>query len=77
MHDKNGTELAVGDRVAIFGTITQLCTSTEEYCNVTVTTDYGRRPDGDKSAFSAINTAQLVLVERPEASAEDDGAEAA
>jgi len=30
------------------------------FCNVTVQTTLGRRPDGQKDQFSAINTAQLV-----------------
>ena len=62
MHDANGTKLNVGDKVMIPGEITQLCEGTADYCNVTVQTTLGRRPDGQKESFSAINTAQLVKV---------------
>lgn len=64
MHDSNGTPLQVGDVVAIYGTITA-CFPTDDYCNVTVETVHGRRPDRDKSQIGALNTAQVTLVERP------------
>lgn len=63
MHDKNGTELKVGDVVLIPAIIKSLSPS-EEYCNVSVETLHGRRPDGIPETFSAINTAVLVLHER-------------
>lgn len=65
MHDANGTPLKVGDKVMIPCEITYLSESTPDYCNVTVQTELGRRPDGHKESFSAINTAQLVLIQRP------------
>lgn len=64
MHDKNGTELKVGDIVLVPAVITQLSTGTEEYCNVSIETVHGRRPDGSKERMSAINTGVLVLHER-------------
>ncbi len=64
MHDRNGTPLQVGDRVLIEGTVTALAGG-EDYCNVTVQTLAGRRPDGAKETFHAINTGVVSLVERP------------
>ncbi len=61
MHDANGHSLKVGDKVLIPGEITTLCAS-EEFCNVAVRTTLGRKPDGEKDTFSALNTAQLVKV---------------
>ncbi len=66
MHDVFGTPLKVGDLVFIPCRVTHLCESTPDYCNVTVETLHGRRPDGEKSVFSAINTAQLERVEDQE-----------
>lgn len=62
MHDFHGKPLAVGDEVVIPCRITALH-PTPEYCNVEVESVLGRRPDGQKSTFSAINTAQLIKVE--------------
>ncbi|MGB7158549.1 MAG: hypothetical protein WBD40_10820 [Tepidisphaeraceae bacterium] len=61
MHDANGTELKVGDRVVIPGVVKSVSPGAD-YCNVQVETTLGRRPDGQKESFSAINTAQLVKV---------------
>ena len=63
MHDKNGTELKKGDRVLIEAEIVELSTGSD-YCNVTVETVTGRRPDGAKERVSAINTGVLTLLER-------------
>ena len=60
MHDANGIKLNVGDKVSIPCEIKGLCEGTEEFCNVSVETLLGRRPDGQKESFSAINTAQLI-----------------
>jgi hypothetical protein len=60
MHDANGTQLNVGDKVLIPCVIKSLSVGTPDYCNVSVETTLGRRPDGNKESFSAINTAQLV-----------------
>lgn len=59
MHDKNGKELAIGDTVLIAAKITQLSPG-DDYCNVSVQTINGRKPDGVKETISAINTATLV-----------------
>jgi len=64
MHDKNGTPLKKGDVVLITAVITDL-SATEEYCNVSLETVHGRRPDGQKEKVYAINTGVLVLHERP------------
>lgn len=64
MHDKNGTPLKMGDLVLIPAKITSL-NAGEDYCNVSVETVHGRRPDGAKETMSAINTGVLVLHERP------------
>lgn len=59
MHDANGKELKKGDRVTIHGIVTEL-QATEEYCNVSVESFFGRRPDGMKEHFNAINTGVLL-----------------
>lgn len=64
MHDRNGTELKEGDIVLIPAKITQLSPE-EGYCNVSVETVHGRRPDDCKETISAINTGVMVLHERP------------
>lgn len=61
MHDANGTELKKGDRVLIPAVITELSPG-EEYCNVSLETTLGRRPDQNKERISAINTGVLVKV---------------
>ena len=58
MHDRTGNPLKKGDRVTIIAEITDLC-ATEDYCNVSLETVYGRRPDGKKESIQAINTAVL------------------
>lgn len=62
MHDRNGTPLKKGDVVLIPAVITDLSPG-EDYCNVSLETVAGRRPDGAKERFSAINTGVLVLHE--------------
>jgi hypothetical protein len=66
MHDRNGTPLQVGDVVLIPSKITALFPS-EDYCNVAAESIHGRRPDGQKETFCAINTGVVVLHERPAA----------
>lgn len=66
MHDANGTALKIGDKVLIPAVITDLSTGDEEYCNVTVETTLGRRPDGAKQLISATNTGILVKVSSAE-----------
>lgn len=67
MHDLNGTELKKGDVVFIPCRIEELHPG-DDYCNVTLKSLHGRRPDGNPETISAINTAVVVLLERPEAS---------
>jgi hypothetical protein len=62
MHDARGIELKVGDHVLIPAVVTQLSSGTEEYCNVGVTTQIGRRPDGAKEIIYAINTGVLIKI---------------
>lgn len=62
MHDSNGTPLKKGDVVLIPAVITELHGG-EDFCNVTVKTTHGRRPDGMPETISAINTGVLVLHE--------------
>jgi len=64
MHDRNGTPLKKGDVVLVSARITDLSAG-EDYCNVQLETLAGRRPDGNKETISAINTAVVVLHERP------------
>jgi hypothetical protein len=64
MHDCNGTQLKVGDVVHIPCVITQISEDTPDYCNVSVETIHGRRPDEKKEKMSAINTKVLLLVSR-------------
>lgn len=56
MHDAKNRPLKVGDRVLVPAVITSLSESTEDYCNVGITTTCGRRPDDMKENMSAINT---------------------
>jgi len=58
MHDALGRELKIGDYVLIPARITDLSPG-EDYCNVSVETISGRRPDGNKEKISAINTGVL------------------
>jgi hypothetical protein len=65
MHDRNGTQLKVGDIVMMPARVTNLSESTADYCNVNIESVHGRRPDGAKETF-CINTGVLVLHDRPE-----------
>ena len=57
-HDQFGKPIEVGDIVNVPCVVKQL-TSEEGYCNVTLETLHGRRPDNAKDIISAINTAQV------------------
>ena len=59
MHDARGRELKIGDLVLIPGRVVELH-PTEEYCNLTVESALGRRPDRYKERISAINTGVLL-----------------
>lgn len=65
MHDVNGTPLAKGDTVYIPAVIVSLQEG-ENYCNVSVESVFGRRPDGLKENISAINTGVMVLHKKAE-----------
>ena len=67
MHDRNGNKLEVGDEVVVLCKVTELH-ATEDYCNVSLETVYGRRPDGAKEKICAINTAVMVKKELDEES---------
>lgn len=58
MHDHLGHELKVGDRVLIPCIIEELNPG-EDYCNVSLKSWYGRRPDDQKEPIRAINTGVL------------------
>ena len=61
MHDARGLPLAKGDLVLIPAVITEVY-ETEDYCNVSVKSQIGRRPDGLKEVVSAINSGVLIKV---------------
>lgn len=71
MHDAKGRELKVGDLVLVPSRIKNV-SATEDYCNVTVESVLGRRPDGAKETISAINTGVTL---RANAGDENDLAE--
>lgn len=59
MHDAKMRPLMVGDRVLLPATVTELHAG-EDYCNVTVKSAIGRRPDKSRETVSAINTGTLL-----------------
>lgn len=64
MHDRNGTELRKGDVVLVPCVVTEVSPESG-YCNLSLETVHGRRPDALKEHIHAINTAVVVLHERP------------
>ena len=60
-HDNSNQKLQVGDEVIVKFVIKSL-TEGEEFCNVTLETVRGRRPDGAKETWSAVNTGVVELV---------------
>ena len=60
-HDAHGNLLTIGDVVSVLCTVTEIQDG-EEFCNVTLTSVRGRRPDGAKETIYAINTAVTVRV---------------
>lgn len=62
MHDARGKTLKVGDLVMIPAVVTELSAQTDDYCNVSIKTQIGRRPDGQKEGIYAINTGVLIKV---------------
>lgn len=61
MHDARGKALKVGDLVLIPAVVTTV-QAFDDFCNVTVTSQIGRRPDGMKETIHAINTGVLVKI---------------
>ena len=59
MHDAQGRKLRVGDKVILIARITKL-DAFEEYCNASIESVLGRRPDGQREYFSAFNTGVLL-----------------
>lgn len=59
MHDAKGRPLNKGDKVRIEATVVELY-ATEDFCNVSVETVLGRRPDGAKERIGAINTGVML-----------------
>lgn len=59
MHDAKGRPLTTGDRVLIPAIVKEL-TAGEDFCNVTVESALGRRPDQSKERISAINTGVML-----------------
>lgn len=62
MHDAKGRPLKVGDVVLIPAKITSLSPG-DDYCNVSAQSVFGRRPDGAKESFGAINTGVMLRAE--------------
>ena len=65
MHDRNGTELKQGDTVLVPMVVTSV-TAEEGYCNLSLESVHGRRPDAMKEQVHAINTGVCVLYDRPQ-----------
>lgn len=59
MHDRNNKPLKVGDIVLVPCKIVET-QATEDYCNCTLESVYGRRPDRMKEKIHAINTGILL-----------------
>lgn len=64
-HDKNGAELKVGDRVTVEFTVESISPGTD-YCNVTLKSVEGRKPDGMKECLTGnagvcVKVALLLL----------------
>lgn len=61
MHDVLGQKLNVGDSVLVPAKIAHL-DPTDNYCNCTLETVAGRRPDNAKDYIYAINTGTIIKV---------------
>jgi hypothetical protein len=59
MHDAKGRPLKVGDRVLLPARVKEIH-ATEDFCNVSVESEMGRRPDGQREIISGINTGVLL-----------------
>lgn len=60
MHDRKGRPLQVGDIVLVPARVAEISAQTDDFCNVTLESLYGRRPDGQKERICAINTGVTV-----------------
>ena len=61
MHDARGKALKKGDLVLVPAKIVEVSEG-PDYCNVTIESQIGRRPDGQKERWSALNTGVLIKV---------------
>lgn len=61
-HDVKNNLLSVGDEVLVRCKVTVIHEG-EDYCNVELETVHGRRPDGMKERFYALNTGVLEKAE--------------
>jgi hypothetical protein len=61
MHDARGKLLRPGDMVLVPAMVREAY-ETEDYCNTTLETLIGRRPDGQKETIHAINTGVLLKI---------------
>jgi hypothetical protein len=59
MHDRKRRSLTKGDIVLIPARIKEVM-ATEDYCNVTLESVFGRRPDDEKETIHAINTGVVL-----------------
>jgi hypothetical protein len=50
-HDKNGQLLSAGDRVIVRATVREVHQG-EDFCNVTLESEEGRRPDDHKETLT-------------------------
>ncbi len=60
-HDKNGNELKVGDRVALFGTVKEITSEQPTYCNIQFETDEAMAPDAEKTVYAL--SARMVVAQ--------------
>lgn len=67
MHDAKGRQLHKDDVVLVPMKIVNLF-QTEEYCNVDLMSLFGRRPDGAKERWCAVNTGVVLLADQTKAS---------
>jgi len=63
MHDKNGTALQEGDIVLVQMRVKSL-SAQDDFCNCTLESVHGRRPDGTHETVSSVNTGVVVLFDR-------------
>jgi len=61
MHDARGKVLRRGDVVMVPCVVVET-QETDEFCNLSLKTQIGRRPDGTKEMFYAINSGVVIKV---------------